>query len=342
MQSAWIVPRANVSTLCRLADGSYRERERVVDVKTLPMPPGAPHALAADAETLAYGDGQTICILRNLLGPEPVATRVKLPFGHKLRALALHDDVIYTGGAGRKILGCIDLRGAARWTPLEPPPGIGLGGKGIDGFAVAGQRLIAVDDLVWPRYFLVYDLAASRVPRPIEARPFPWSLSLEEVAGVASDFPWMVVLSRYANHGYLGAQIALVHLETLRAHAALWTERPGSFRKSGQRQLDIGFVALAGHMLLFAAGEDGLGYLDIRAWVAQGPRTVSVLVHQDGRSRTEAQEAPVEIPLDAVRFLPIAAGAVRAVTAIDSERVFVTVDQGKLRRRLDTVLVNLP
>src|SRR5262249_32523781 len=160
----------NVSTLCRLTDGGYRDGIRMVDVKTLPMPPGALHALAADAETLAYADGRTVCILRNLQGAEPVATRVKLPFGHNLQALGLHDDVIYTGGTGRKSLGCIDLRGAARWTALEPPPGIGLWGKSIDGFAIAGRRLVVVDDRVMPRYFLLYDLAASRVPRPIEAR----------------------------------------------------------------------------------------------------------------------------------------------------------------------------
>jgi hypothetical protein len=65
-------------------------------------------------------------------------------------------------------------------------------------------------------------------------------------------------------------------------------------------------------------------------------------VHQDGQVRTEEQSAPVEIPFDAVHFLPIAAGAVRSVTAIDSRRAFVTVEQSKLRRRLDTVLVNLP
>jgi hypothetical protein len=314
----------------------------VVDVKALPMPPGAPHALAADAETLAYGHGRTVCILRNLLGAEPVATRVKLPFGQKLLSLALHEDVIYTGGSGRKILGCIDLRGGARWIPLEPPAGIALWGKSIDGIAIAGQRMVAVDDRVMPRYFLVYDLAASRVPRPIEARPFPWWLSLEHVAGVASDFPWMVVLSQYANHGFAGAQIALVHLESLRAHAALWIERPGSSRKSGQRPVDIGSVALAGHTLLLAAGEDGLGYLDIHAWVAQGPRTVPVSVHQDGQVRTEEEAAPVEIPLDAVHFLPIAAGAVRAVTAIDSRRALVTIDHRQLGRGLDTELVNLP
>jgi hypothetical protein len=74
MQSAWIVPRANVSTLCRLTDGDYRDGTRMVDVGTLPMPPGAPHALAADGETLAYADGRTVCILRNLQGAEPVAT----------------------------------------------------------------------------------------------------------------------------------------------------------------------------------------------------------------------------------------------------------------------------
>ena len=343
MQSAWIVPRANVSMLCRLVDGSYREGVRLVDVKTLPMPPGAPHALAADTETLAYGDGRTVYILRDLQGVAPVATRVKLPFAQKLQALVLHDDMVYTGGiGGDKILGCIDLRGAARWIPLELPPKFWLGGKGIDGLAIAGQRLVAVDDIVMPRYFLVYDLAASRVPRPIEARPFPWSLSAERVAGVASDFPWMVVLSQYANHGYFGAQIALVSLESLRVHAALWTERPGSFRKSGRRPVDIGAVALAGRTLLLAAGKSGLGYLDIGEWVARGPRTVPVTVYEGRRSRTEEEEAPVEIPLDAVRFLPVAAGAVRAVTAIDGSRALVTVAHGKLRRRLDTQLVTLP
>jgi len=44
-----------------------------------------------------------------------------------------------------------------------------------------------------------------------------------------------------------------------------------------QRPVDIGFVALAGHTLLLATGEDGLGYLDIREWVANGPRTESML-----------------------------------------------------------------
>jgi hypothetical protein len=106
--------------------------------------------------------------------------------------------------------------------------------------------------------------------------------------------------------------------------------------------VDIGFVALAGHTLLLATGEDGLGYLDIREWVASGPRMQPVVVDQGGRSWTEEQEAPVEIPLEAVRFLPIAAGAVRAVTAIDSGRAFATVGQRKRRQRLDTVLVNLP
>src|SRR5262249_49742635 len=159
--SAWVVPKKNRSVLVRLAEEhGYRDgAPPLVDIGPLPMPPLAPHVLDVAADTLVYFDRH----LRVVRGPgrEPVASRsVRLDWSLEIHALLLHDGVVYAGGgSGSEVLGLVDLRGDLRWRSIEVPRDILTFGKGIDGFALRGRTLVAVDDIALPRYFLLYDLS---------------------------------------------------------------------------------------------------------------------------------------------------------------------------------------
>lgn len=328
---AYVLPRANRSTLCHLAGGGYRDGRAVTEIAPVPMPLLAPHVLDLDAGLLVYGHGNEVHILSGVPGPASDAT-VRLPRGHKVHALTLHEGVVYVGGSGGKeILGSIDLRARPAWTAIAVPREVAGFGKAVDGFVRDGARLVAVDDFVLPRYFLVYDIREARAPRLLEARPFPWSLSAEQVTGVASAGSWMAVLSDYANHGYMGSQIGLVHVQTLRGHAALWVRRAGSLRARAQPALDVHGVALSGTTLYVAAGADGLGALDIAEWVAQGPVQETVEIYEGKKGhRTERREAFAPIPLTALHRTAVPDGPVQAVVAAEGGAFAVVGTQAGL------------
>lgn len=321
MLSAWVLPRRGASVVYRLAPGDHRSGAALAEVCAVPMPPLAVHVLALDLGLLVYAQGRQLHVLRLRDGAAPAVERtLKLPWGLTIHALALREQVLYVGGSGRsELFGLVDLRAPTlRWAPQPVPPVASGFGKGIDGLALHGERLIAVDDIVIPRYFVVYDISDPRAPRLLGPEVFPWHLTAERVEAVASAGPWMAVLSGYANHGFFGAQVALVHLQTLRGHAALWVERPRSPRSGRAPVMDLRGVALHGSTLYLAAGAAGLATLDdITPFVARGPVPREVQVYPGGgappRSRTE--EGFAEIPADALRLTPVPGGPVVAVVA---------------------------
>jgi hypothetical protein len=333
--STWVLPRGNKSALCGLSESGYRDDPRLIEIASVPMPPGAVHALDSTAELLVYGHRGTVGAIR-LHGETPAAEGVHLPGGHSIHAVALRDEVIYVGSSGStEILGLIDLRGSRRWTSVEVPSRFRYRGKGVDGIALRGNRLVAVDDIVIPRYLFVYDISEPRAPRFVEACEFPWGLTGESVVSVASDGPWMAVLSHYANHGFAGSHIALVSLETLRWSASLVVERPSSLRHIGGHPRELSAVALSGTRLLLAAAADGIGSVDVGRWL--GPEEAPRL------EGPEARAAFTRIPLEEVRFQPLASGPACGVIAAGAQVAFAIVRSDPRQPHvLDTEIVQLP
>jgi hypothetical protein len=299
----------------------YRDGEgpRLVDRVAVDMAPFAPHAIDLDRDLLVHAAGRKIHVVRGLSGGAPTASVVKLGWLTTIHAITLIDGVVYAGGqGGGDMLGWIDPLGEARWHRLLVPEHVTTFGKGIDGFALHGSRLVAVDDIVLPRYLLVYDVRNPRAPVLLEVRDLPAHSSAEHIQSVASDGTVMALLSSSANHGWMGQHVGLYDLASLEERAVLHAERRGSFRRTGERQVELASVAIAEGTLWIAARADGLGVLDARPWLSP--------------ART-----PATIPLDRVRFVPVAAGRVEGVVPVARRTALAVVG----RRRPDSVMVSL-
>jgi len=82
---------------------------------------------------------------------------IPMPQKYKAHCLALAGDILYVGGAcGKEVLGYFDLNNEQPiWTPLHIPPGLMKHGKSMDDLLIDGNRLLAIDNIFYPKFMLV-------------------------------------------------------------------------------------------------------------------------------------------------------------------------------------------
>lgn len=302
----------------------------------MPMPPRAKHWFDAETETLVYAEKGTLTIVQGL-SSEPSIRRIKIPRKPTIHAIVVIDDVAFIGAdAGGSMLGYVDLRAASDWKPIAIPDQLNTFGKGIDGFAHDGSRLVAIDDIVLPRYMLLVDIQAPRSPRFLESRHLPAHSSAERILSVSSNHDTIALLSTSANHGAFSSHVSFLDLRTLEEFAVLHAQCKGSIRRWADRSYDLHSVAIAEDHLLIAADEDGIGVLTI-------PARPKDLKENAASSDFSMSQAPT-LSFDNIRFVPVSAGRVVDVMPVDENRAFAIVEK---RRRLlgqgslDSVLVEL-
>jgi len=339
MTDAWILPRGDQSFLFRRTEApSYRKGvSPLVEVGPIPMPVRAVHRLDTEADTLVHAHRGALTVIRGLSGGGETST-VKIPGKPVVHALFILDDVVFTGGdAGKGMFGWVDLRAPLKWKSIAVPGDVSTFGKGIDGFAVHGSRLVAVDDIVLPRYLLLSDVTNPRAPGPVESRILRAHSSAERVVSVASSGDTLVLLSHSANHGGASSHLSFLDLPTLEEWAVMHVQRPESLRRWANRSYDFHAVALHGDHVLVAAGKDGIGVLEL----PRRPDDLASRKSPNTYSLSQAQSFPVET----MRFVPVPEGPVIDVVPVEEARAFAVVEVragGILaRNRLDSVLVSL-
>ena len=160
------------------------------------MPLHATNVVDPAGDLLVYAHRGAVTIVRGLRAGPRTIQRVELPPWARIYSLHLLDGVVYVGATGSaSMLGFVDTRGEPRWQRIEVPRHHIAPQKGIDGFARRGPCLIAVDDVVMPRYFLFLDVSDPRSPALVEVRDLDGYIRDERVVGVAGKGSVMAVLS---------------------------------------------------------------------------------------------------------------------------------------------------
>lgn len=340
MPIAWIVPGKQASELWVRPDAThYREKQTpLVKKAQIDMPLRAKHWVDIESDRLVYAHDGSLFLQQGLSsGASP--SQIKLPGKPNIHALKVIEDVVFTGAdAGKSMLGYMDLRDPARWHAIAVTKEVNWAGKGVDGFAVYQSRLIAIDDIVLPRYLLLLDITNPRTPIWIEHRDLPAHSSYERVQAVVSNAEIAVLLSTSANHGASAIHIAFMDLETLEEYATLSVQGPMSMRKWAERSYDFRGIAVQDNRLLIAAGNDGLGILPLPPRPTEPPPKAA-------KSVSFLASAP-RLSAEAVQFIPVSAGPVVDVVAVDENQAFAIVEvpgNGFFKRTtFDSILVPLP
>ena len=237
------------------------EAERVERLSPFPVPGwmmwrwshDRAHMLTVDQ------DGKRVTTFR-LDGEEFVRTMSPstLPKDVKAHCIAMKGDQPYIGERSLWL-----PRGPRDWEHIPMPEFARGEGKRLDGLLVDGDRLVAVDDLMLPKYNLEYDISEPANPVYVGSKHIRANISYERIYSVAGGARWFVTLSRGINHGNQASYCTVFHLETLRQVWAytFWSHFMGTRTEISLRRA----VFLDDRMCMLVDHEEGprLHWLDL-------------------------------------------------------------------------------
>ena len=164
---------------------------------------------------------------------EPAVRPASLPKGCIGHATLGINGTLFVGGHGKsgEALWLRSRDDADQWREIPLPSAIRRPGKAVDGLHWDGERLIAVDNIVRPKWLLLYDVLAGHSLTLIDEIQLPSHVTHERVVASCLGEGRLGVISRGINHGRASTHVWV--LETTRFEQVRhWAFRHDSPRPS--------------------------------------------------------------------------------------------------------------
>jgi|JI10StandDraft_1071094.scaffolds.fasta_scaffold03663_17 hypothetical protein len=203
-----VVPRNGVAHLCATQDGQLEA------LAEAPGDPDARHVLSEDGRFLAVMDRENTRAGMFELLPAAPWLREVLPLsplpsgcvGHA--ALAMHDRLLIGGkGPNHEALWQRTPSASSDWMAVALPQDIMKRGKAVDGLHLLGDTLVVVDDIVTPKWLLLYDLLGSGAPIHRDTIRLPHHTTYERIIHTFLGATGLWCLSKGINHGVASAHL---------------------------------------------------------------------------------------------------------------------------------------
>jgi hypothetical protein len=198
---------------------------------------------------------------------------------------------------------------------VDVPEEVVRAGKAVDAFDLRDDRLLAVDNIALPKYFLTYDVTDPVDPNLTDVAKMPHHGTYESVFAADSSTSWIAMASGSVGHGGVTKHISLVDPATLSESTAI---RYADFRDALTRirgsspEFPVD-VAVTDDFLYLARGSRGVEVFKIEDILQEKPEPMDVpeevrssspptLDASDVPSRKIAPESDAEVI--AVQTLP--------------------------------------
>jgi hypothetical protein len=184
--------------------------------------------------------------------------KLPIPFDIKPKTILLNSDNLFIGGEmGKEILIQYHIR-SAKWYKLEIPNEVSLRGKAIDDLVVKDSLLIAIDNIVMPKYVLFYRLNPKGKSDLLHYKQLKNNGAYESIrAGRITETYFGVLSSTYS--GYVGATNHITiydNLDLTRSFAL----SSNQYDKNHHTFTDF---VIIGNQVVIAGKENGLGIFEI-------------------------------------------------------------------------------
>lgn len=143
-----------------------------------------------------------------------------IPFQIKPKTILLNKDNLFVGGQmGNEMLVQYHIKNE-KWYSLEIPDSISLYGKAIDDLVVNDSALIAIDNLIIPKYILFYKLNSIDKLKFSHLRELKSNSSYESIHQARITSKYLGLISTTMNHGSISEHITLyADLDLLKSFA---------------------------------------------------------------------------------------------------------------------------
>lgn len=232
VESRVVVPRNGVACLCAARDGQWEV------LSEAPGEPDARHVVSEDGRYLAAMDrGNTRAGLFELLLDAPwireTLPLAPLPNGCVGHATLPMGDGLFVGGNGPNHEALWQRTAAAEsnWMTVPLPQEIMKRGKAVDGLHVLGDTLVVVDDIVTPKWLLLYGLSNPGMPVHRNTIRLPSHTTYERIIYSSLGASGLWCLSKGINHGVASTHLWRLSVPDFKqeAHWAANDVRPSSF-----------------------------------------------------------------------------------------------------------------
>lgn len=262
---AFVLPLDRDAALFLWTNGELRQCANVL------IPRDSPWVANVEDDLLCYAEGPKLFAVRGAFSGEPNKSLVHSGTdNYRFDALALKDGVLFAGGlCESEVLGSIDLHSTSpQWRMMPLSTELRHPGKSVDSFVLDGDRLLGLDDILLPKWWLVYDVTDARDPKFVASPPLATHSTYEVYRHAALSHRFIVSVSTSINHGQSSVHLAffdrgdLSHKGAIHARAGALTAR-GSARSGATR--DFAHVDALDELVVVCAGAEGCGLLDLRA-----------------------------------------------------------------------------
>jgi hypothetical protein len=181
---------------------------------------------------------------------------ISIPFDIKPKTILLNNENIFVGGEqGKEILIQFNLK-SEKWYQLEIPKEIQTYGKAVDDLVINNSLLIAVDNIILPKYILYYNLNSKDKLEFSHLKELKSNSSYESIHKARISNNNLGLLSTTVNHGTIREHITLYEdLNLLKSFAiTIGYKKNGTFRD---------FI-IVDDKLFIASSSKGLGVLKIK------------------------------------------------------------------------------
>lgn len=258
-----ILPNNDKSILARI-DG-----QQLIVIKDLPIKAGATWTIS-DNGIIAFiaGKGRRIAI--DQLDDNYRTTRqssLLLPQKRHTRIIKfIKNDILLAGGnLTSEMLGYVNCsQNPLLWQPIWVPAKITMEGKSIDDLVIDGNRLIAVDNFIIPKFLLFYDISDPFNPQFIKMKKLGTNGTYERIEKAVVNTNFIVTLSSTYGSNGSSQHISVLDKETLELKAVLSTHQKAYH---GPIFRDI---AVAGETIVIAADSAGVAIIDISKLINLG------------------------------------------------------------------------
>ncbi len=206
-----------------------------------------------------------------------------LPKGSVGDCLVVEGAGVYVGGGSRRSASSLWMVRDGPPSSIPLPEGTGRAGKSIDHLFIVGDRLVAVDNIVIPKWVLTYRLGAEGVPTAEGIRPLTVHSTYERIKRGATGLSVVALYSSAVGRNGTSSYLAVLDKDELDelGHVSLfrkpfWTEGEAQ-RSSAPKDAALDecpAMVFVGDLLVLG-NRHGLFSLDLESMADSGPTLVA-------------------------------------------------------------------
>ena len=183
-------------------------------------------------------------------------TKLSIPFDIKPKSILMNQHNLFVGGEmGKELLVQYHLK-SKKWFQLKIPKEIMLYGKAVDDIVINDSLLIAVDNIIIPKYILYYKLNSTDKLEYSHFEKLKSNSSYESIHKARITENYLGLISTTMNWGTQSEHITLYSDLKLLKSFAISTEYKGKW--------SFNDILIVGNKLFIANSLKGLGVLDIK------------------------------------------------------------------------------